>query len=1360
MSEATRLGALPLPGFSLSRPAWRRARTLIALLGAVANLVFAAPAGLKSVAEIRAVPEWNLRERHPLRLEAMLTWVDSERRIVVLQEGGVAIALRTQGFDPALLPGRRVAIEASDSWPLLARVPDFPSHPSGSELLSSFEAPSVNRRNYLARVRGYVHPPTSGVYRFWVASDDSSEVWLGTNEDPATARPIAAVSTWTKEREWTYLPGQESAGIYLEAGRRYYIEAVHEQASGEDHLSVSWEGPGVPHQIIASQHLSAWTTLPSPNGAGDASGRGRVLREYWWDRAVESAVSLTAPRSLEAVLDTAELSVRVLGPGDLPPPRALQPGEPLRTSESFVWAEIDGVVDFVARRGRTLVLDLSAGSRRTRAILQDWEGEPPPRLGGRRVRLQGVAEATLNEAGHPVLGTLWVPRATTIPVLDVSPRNASARPTTIAELLASDPHQLRNRLVKFIGRIGQPDKGRVSVNDAGSFYSYVSEDGVNWKLFAPPVEIPMGETVEIGLAVTSHSTETVAAVFDNVRGVPAPLKETAVGGPTRPGELRHEDGRLTLRGSGHDVWFSPDQFHFAHTSLTGPGEIVARIVGFDATAPWAKAGVMIRESLAPDAQFVDLVQTGAHGCCFQWRRAAEGSGPLSVADASLKAPHWVKLARRFNAISVAGEHITAFPLNARVEIIGYLAHENGELVIVDASCRELPDDAKKPVTQTRPLVELADALGPAGDPDRPEMFKARAVVTFHGEVAGRRYFAVQDRSGATFVVGNTRPRVPKLRAGQFVEIHRNAGAPPSPPVSAANVFVLGEGVFPTPLPHPLEYSLPRRGEGTWVEVEGIVRSIAANGIGKVKTKGELVSFFVSGAAGKTLPRHIDGRVRMRGAIAFPTEAEPLLLVPSLEHFELTEPPPKEPFALPPQAIDQFTFANPLSESPHRVKTRGTVTFTGRGFLYVQDATGGARVELSEPSSVQLGEVVDAVGFPDLTEDRSLVLTNALVRTTGATREASPTDATADEFLAGNLRGRLVRVEAVVSRLRTSENDATLDLQLGQRLLRAALTGGASQLPSIPPGSVVALTGICVPATALPDSMPAATGAAVALPARLLLRGPSDLVMLQKPRWWVVKRTLLVISVIGAVLIVSAIWIHVLRRRVAQRTAELRATMEKLQRETQTAATLAERNRLAGEIHDSLEQGFSGLILQLDTTAKKTVCPPEVRAGLALARNMVAFSRNEVRHAVWDLQSPVLENSDLGTALKQIVEQLAPETPHTTVTVVNEPRRLSSAVDHHLLRIAQEAITNCVKHAEARTLEVVLSYGEDEVVLSIRDDGRGFEPGQVLSGGVGHFGLRSLRGRASKIHGSLRIDSAPGNGTTVEVRVAVPAEATV
>lgn len=226
----------------------------------------------------------------------------------------------------------------------------------------------------------------------------------------------------------------------------------------------------------------------------------------------------------------------------------------------------------------------------------------------------------------------------------------------------------------------------------------------------------------------------------------------------------------------------------------------------------------------------------------------------------------------------------------------------------------------------------------------------------------------------------------------------------------------------------------------------------------------------------------------------------------------------------------------------------------------------------------------------------------------------------------------------------------------------------------------------------------------------------------------------------------------LEKLVAERNRELQATMLKLQQETRTSATLAERNRLAGEIHDSLEQGFTGLKLQLETTADFTTCPPEVKSGLAVALNMVAFSRSEVRNAVLDMHSSILASADLETALRQILAQVAPHPDYAALKVEGTLRRLGSTIEHHLLRIAQEAIANAVKHASARHLEVTLVFRDTEVELTIADDGRGFDAAAVLQGDSGHFGLPSFRGRASKLGGAVEIASRPGAGTRITVRV--------
>jgi hypothetical protein len=132
--------------------------------------------------------------------------------------------------------------------------------PSATSALTSFEAPSGLGDNYGQRVRGYVTAPVSGQYTFWIAADDIAELYLSTSEDPARKTRIAVASTWTNAREWNKTAGQQSAKITLEAGKRYYIEALMLQGGGSDNLAVGWQLPdGAMERPIAGNRLSPIT---------------------------------------------------------------------------------------------------------------------------------------------------------------------------------------------------------------------------------------------------------------------------------------------------------------------------------------------------------------------------------------------------------------------------------------------------------------------------------------------------------------------------------------------------------------------------------------------------------------------------------------------------------------------------------------------------------------------------------------------------------------------------------------------------------------------------------------------------------------------------------------------------------------------------------------------------------------------------------------------------------------------------------------------------------------------------------------------------------------------------------------------
>jgi signal transduction histidine kinase/ligand-binding sensor domain-containing protein len=206
-----------------------------------------------------------------------------------------------------------------------------------------------------------------------------------------------------------------------------------------------------------------------------------------------------------------------------------------------------------------------------------------------------------------------------------------------------------------------------------------------------------------------------------------------------------------------------------------------------------------------------------------------------------------------------------------------------------------------------------------------------------------------------------------------------------------------------------------------------------------------------------------------------------------------------------------------------------------------------------------------------------------------------------------------------------------------------------------------------------------------------------------------------------------------------------------------ALVLAERARLAREIHDTLAQGFVGISSQLDAVA---MCmpndPAQARSFLDLARKMARHSVTEARRSVMDLRASVLEGQDLATALQSGTAQwVAGSNVELSVDVSGAENPLSQDLEQHLLRIAQEAVTNVLKHAEASRIWVKLHMEARKIYLRIVDNGRGFDQQDVFSTLGGHFGLIGMRERAERLGGELHLKSRPGEGTQVEVTVPLP-----
>ena len=206
-----------------------------------------------------------------------------------------------------------------------------------------------------------------------------------------------------------------------------------------------------------------------------------------------------------------------------------------------------------------------------------------------------------------------------------------------------------------------------------------------------------------------------------------------------------------------------------------------------------------------------------------------------------------------------------------------------------------------------------------------------------------------------------------------------------------------------------------------------------------------------------------------------------------------------------------------------------------------------------------------------------------------------------------------------------------------------------------------------------------------------------------------------------------------------------------------ALVLAERARLAREIHDTLAQGFVGISSQLDAVS---MCmphqPDQARRYLDLARKMARHSLTEARRSVMDLRASALEGQDLAAALQSGTTQwTAGSKVEVSIDISGPENPLSQDMEQHLLRIAQEAVTNVLKHAGASRIWIKLHTEARKIYLRIVDNGRGFEQQDVFSDLGGHFGLIGMRERAERLGGELHLKSRPGEGTQVEVMVPLP-----
>lgn len=636
-------------------------------------------------------------------------------------------------------------------------------------------------------------------------------------------------------------------------------------------------------------------------------------------------------------------------------------------------------------------------------------------------------------------------------------------------------------------------------------------------------------------------------------------------------------------------------------------------------------------------------------------------------------------------------------------------------------------------------------------------YGTRGVVTFNDRVFGNDYIFVQEDTAAMLVSLETPELQDQLNVGQWVDLGGalEQGNSSIPVITPLVVKDLGWHTMPLPLAQPLDSSASASREGRWCEVEGVVHSANSNGTLSVIGKDGSAYLWIGQTSSNYLSHCVDAKLRARGVLLLTLLDAPVLLIPSRKFVDVEEPAPRNPLDVPKRTIADIAPERMGSAWFHRVRVVGEVTYRDHQSFFVQDASGGIRVRTSSQPAVEEGQTVEVFAFP---EQSGFVrtLTEAVVYPVQAAEHPRTRSLDLKNALTSEQSGSLVRISAMLLACRTNSMGQLLELQEQQHLFVATLAAGRGLLPNMAPGSRLRVTGVCNDET---------TGAFLAnetLPEKqflpslnILLRSPQDVAVLSGPPWWSLKRTMTLVGTLSTVIFVTLLWVHLLRRRLErQQAAQLAFSRQVLERLED------ERRRIAVNLHDSLGQ----TLMVIKNHAMLAVQSPAEESGFQHRLNAISSvatqAIEEVRQITHDLRPYQLDRLGLTQAIRTSVNQASNATDHTSILFACRVDDIDGLFDKeaeiHVYRIAQEAITNVVRHSAATEAAVVIKKRATAVSLSIRDNGRGFDPAKPASQLHEHgYGLSGIAERVRILGGALAIDSRPAGGTSLTVEIPLP-----
>jgi len=474
--------------------------------------------------------------------------------------------------------------------------------------------------------------------------------------------------------------------------------------------------------------------------------------------------------------------------------------------------------------------------------------------------------------------------------------------------------------------------------------------------------------------------------------------------------------------------------------------------------------------------------------------------------------------------------------------------------------------------------------------------RLRGVVTYYDPKDNDLF--VQDGTAGIYVdISHTKV---ELEPGELVELEGVTAEPDfAPQVAEPQLQVLGRARLPVAQTTTFDRMASSQEDSRWVEVEGVVRTVAQ--------QRDYLTLEVAVGAGRVTvripdfrrpPPPVDATIRVDGVCGANFNSRNqltgmILYVPSLAQVAVVEPPPDDPFSVPLRPMGSLLRFAPGGALGHRVRFEGVVALQRGRSLVVTDKSGSVMVHLVEATPLRPGDRVGVLGFPAV-GDYTPVVQDAVFRKLGSDAPPSSRSVTGAEALQGQYDAELVQLDARLLERVPREADAVLVLQAGTAVFDAHLerAKAANQLARLAPGSLLRVTGICqveVDEARQPRAF------------RLLLRSPEDVLVLERPPWWTLRRALWGLGAMGAFILAALAWAEVLRRKVAGQTTAMREFLR--------------RERALKEEYVELFENASDLVFTHDLEGKFTSLN---KAG----ERTTGYSREQVcRMNIVDLVAP-------------------------------------------------------------------------------------------------------------------------------------------